>query len=373
MVHVSFWDFAKGQWTAAPPVEKADLTGKTVVVVGANTGIGYEAAKHFASMNPGRLIMACRSQERGTAAVTNLKKSTGFDRAELWLVDLCSFASVQAFADKFEKEVERIDILVANAAIIPRAYEVTKDGWETSLQVNYLAPALLIFLLLPLILKTAEISTSIPRVVIVGSEVHQQGEIPQKIFEAPSAIEALSSREFCTPYSPSPKYYLSKLLNILFTQALSNHLPPTHPTIIVNCINPGFCHSELARGVWNPVFLLFRFLLARPAEEGARQLIWGSVGVPDESQGGVESLKGAYVHFSKVTEPSDFVISEKGQEFKDILWVRNLRFYDVDGWLTGSRFFLERYTVDYLILHTVGRHPGPMHYEKYAMRNCHIV
>ncbi|KAF9489181.1 short-chain dehydrogenase [Pleurotus eryngii] len=320
MVHVSFWDFVKGQWTAAPAVERADLTGKTVVVVGANTGIGYEAAKHFASMNPGRLIMACRSQERGNAAVTNLKKSTGFDRAELWLVDLCSFASVKAFADKFEKEVERIDILVANAAIIPHAYEVTKDGWETSLQVNHLAPALLIFLLLPQILKTAEMSTSIPRVVIVGSEVHQQGEISQKIFEAPSANEALSSREFCIPYSPRSKYHLSKLLNILFTQALANHLPPTHPTIIANCINPGFCRSELTRGMWNPVFLLFRWLLARPAEEGARQLIWGSVGMPDESQGGAESLKGAYVHFSKVMEPSDFVISEKGQEFKGILW-----------------------------------------------------
>ncbi|KDQ29990.1 hypothetical protein PLEOSDRAFT_1069997 [Pleurotus ostreatus PC15] len=66
-----------------------------------------------------------------------------------------------------------------------------------------------------------------------------------------------------------------------------------------------------------------RFLLARRAK--ARQIIWGAVGIPDESQGGVESLKGAYIYFSKVVEPSDFVISEKGQEFKDILWVRNLR------------------------------------------------
>lgn len=71
MVHLSFWDFVKGQWTAAPPLEKADLTGKTVVVVGANTGIGFEASKHFATMNPARLIMACRSQEKGTAAVTS--------------------------------------------------------------------------------------------------------------------------------------------------------------------------------------------------------------------------------------------------------------------------------------------------------------
>lgn len=62
----------------------------------------------------------------------DLKQSTGFDNAELWLVDLCSFASVKAFADKFEKEVERLDILVANAAVVPHEYEVTKDEWETS-------------------------------------------------------------------------------------------------------------------------------------------------------------------------------------------------------------------------------------------------
>ena len=54
---------------AAPPVAQADLTGKTVVVIGANTGLGYEATKHFATMNPQRLILACRSQQRGAAAV----------------------------------------------------------------------------------------------------------------------------------------------------------------------------------------------------------------------------------------------------------------------------------------------------------------
>lgn len=62
----------------------------------------------------------------------DLGQGTGFDKAELWLVDLCSFTSVRAFADKFEKEVDRIDILVANAAIIPHEYELTKDEWETS-------------------------------------------------------------------------------------------------------------------------------------------------------------------------------------------------------------------------------------------------
>ncbi len=69
MAKKSMLGWAKDQYTKVPPVVKVDLSGKTVIVVGANTGIGYEAAKHFALMNPGRLIMACRSKERGQAAV----------------------------------------------------------------------------------------------------------------------------------------------------------------------------------------------------------------------------------------------------------------------------------------------------------------
>lgn len=70
-MQISTWAFIKAQWERVPPVEKDDLTGKTVVVVGANAGIGYETAKHFATMNPGRLIMGCRSQEKGAAAVAS--------------------------------------------------------------------------------------------------------------------------------------------------------------------------------------------------------------------------------------------------------------------------------------------------------------
>ncbi|KAF4584682.1 hypothetical protein EYR40_004669 [Pleurotus pulmonarius] len=307
MVHVSEWQFLKDQWTPAAPVEKTDLTGKIVLVLGANTGIGYEAAKHFATMKPARLIMACRSRERGAAAVANIKQSTGFD-AELWLVDLCSFASVKAFADKFEKEVERLDILVANAAIISTKYEKTEDDWETSIQVNHLAPALLIFLLLPHMFKAAESSSSEPRIVIVGSMVHQTARIPESAFQAQSALEELGSRQCCEPYVARPRYNLAKLLNLLFTRALSEHLPPT---IIVNCVHPGFCYSDLLRGILDVVLWVFRALVARPAEEGARQIIWGAIATPSESQGGVDSLRGAYVSSSHVMEPSNFVVSTK--------------------------------------------------------------
>lgn len=66
----SIFQFLLEQWTLAPPVSRADLAGKTVVITGANSGLGYEAAKHFCAMNPGRLVPACRSRARGEAAVS---------------------------------------------------------------------------------------------------------------------------------------------------------------------------------------------------------------------------------------------------------------------------------------------------------------
>lgn len=144
--------FLKDQFTKVPPVVEVDLSGRTVVVIGANTGLGYEAVKHFAAMKPSRIIMGCRSVKKGENAVASmfsscqkliilltalcdtfldLKKETGYD-AELWQIDLSNFASVKEFADKFEKDGGRLDILVENAGIATTKYEATTDGWEST-------------------------------------------------------------------------------------------------------------------------------------------------------------------------------------------------------------------------------------------------
>jgi len=75
-MQLSFCQFIRGQLETVPTVEYEDLSGKTVVVIGANNGIGFEATKHFARMNPDRLILGCRSKERGEAAVTSERKTT---------------------------------------------------------------------------------------------------------------------------------------------------------------------------------------------------------------------------------------------------------------------------------------------------------
>ncbi|KAJ7139268.1 hypothetical protein C8R44DRAFT_606215 [Mycena epipterygia] len=76
MGRLTFLGFIKSQKAKRPPVTKADLTGKTVIVVGANAGLGFEASKHFAAMNPGRLILACRSESKGQAALESKPQHT---------------------------------------------------------------------------------------------------------------------------------------------------------------------------------------------------------------------------------------------------------------------------------------------------------
>ena len=75
-MQLSIFQFLREQIATVPPVEHEDLSGKTVVVIGANIGLGFEAAKHFAKMNPDRIILGCRSKERGEAAVTSEKSAT---------------------------------------------------------------------------------------------------------------------------------------------------------------------------------------------------------------------------------------------------------------------------------------------------------
>ena len=148
-MRLSFVQFIKDQRNPVPPVVHTDLAGKTVIVTGANIGLGFEASKHFARMNPKKLILACRSKERGEAALKSafyhllplalfyfmlligLSEDTGYKTAELWILDLADFASVKSFADRFDKEGGRLDILVENAAVIPaKTLQLTSDGWE---------------------------------------------------------------------------------------------------------------------------------------------------------------------------------------------------------------------------------------------------
>ncbi|EPQ59201.1 NAD P-binding protein [Gloeophyllum trabeum ATCC 11539] len=326
MGQLSRLDVALRQLAGAPELGvKADLAGKTVIVVGANTGIGIEAVKHFSSMNAAKVIMACRSEEKGKKAVAEVEKATGKNNAELWLLDLGRFASVVEFADRFEKEGGRLDILVMNAGIATGTYE-DFEGWESTLHVNHLSTALCSLLLIPRLLKTASDFSIQTRLVVVSSEVHHFTTLSEEVRNSPSILKKLNEKEYFQK-NFMDRYPVSKLLNVLFVRALNAHLPTTSP-LIVDAVNPGFCKSELTRNIPDFKPPTFEYegktitLTAWTSEEGSRQLLWAALGPPNPAD--TDKIRGAFVSGNHIEEPSDFVLSKEGKDAQDRLWNETL-------------------------------------------------
>ncbi|KAJ3737515.1 hypothetical protein DFJ43DRAFT_987156 [Lentinula guzmanii] len=322
-----------------PHVLQADLTGKVVVVTGANTGLGFEAAKHFAQMNPKKVILACRSEEKGEQAVQKIVR-TGYMRAEVWPLDLSSFDSVQAFADRFEKEGGgRLDILVENAAVAPlESYQKTKDGYMTTVQVNALASSFHSLLMLPHMIRTAEEhpETS-PRIVFVSSGLHESStlstDISKEILAQSNFIDALSSLEYFNQMwvfhnDPDPAVHTdnSSVLNIFFARALQTRLSKFCP-IVVNSVDPGYCISDLRRSIvsgprgW--LFWLMDRLVAYSSEEGSRSLIHAALAGNKATIGASENetkYKGVYLSTQKIATVSKFARSEAGLRLQETFW-----------------------------------------------------
>ncbi len=153
-----FLHFFRQQFKTLPSVDsfRVNLSGRTVVVVGSNTGLGLEAARHLATLmggpeDGGRLILACRNVQKGEEALictnylhlilhrltdgyhfTAIKASSGFPHIEVWEVDLANFSSIKAFADQFEiGGGDRLNILIMNSGITTFDYSQTTDGWES--------------------------------------------------------------------------------------------------------------------------------------------------------------------------------------------------------------------------------------------------
>ncbi|KAF7308194.1 Retinol dehydrogenase 12 [Mycena chlorophos] len=332
----------KSQFAKRPPVVEADLTGKTVLVLGANTGLGFEATKHFATMNPARLILACRSESRGQAAVDKLKAQTGYQHAELWLVDLSDLDSIKRFADKFEADGGRLDILVENAAVSTEMFRAGEDGIESSLKIAALSTPYVALRLLPIMFRTAREHNSIPRLVVVSSEVHYWTDIKKEVIDDPmNIIKKLGSEDYCNSKNVmGTRYWLTKLANVLFVRALTARLP-TSPTVIVNAVNPGLCSTELMReaqssGIGAFIISIIYALLALTPEQGSRNLVFAAVGEPDQPG----KLQGQFLFNKQPVEASDFVVSEDGKRAEERFWYDML---DIVGGFDGEvRKIVER-------------------------------
>jgi len=197
-----------------------DLTGRTVVVTGANSGIGFHSAKHFAA-HGAHVVLACRNTQAGREAAARIAGSTVV--AEL---DLASLESVRAFAEAVDGPV---DVLVNNAGVMtPPRYRETTDGFELQYGTNHLGHVALTARLLPRLLEAQA-----PRVVAVGSVAHHAGN---------ASVLAANPE---AGYNPQTAYGNTKLANILFARELQRRAAAAGSALTATAAHPGVAATGL--------------------------------------------------------------------------------------------------------------------------------
>lgn len=230
-----------------------DQSGRTFLVTGANTGLGFEAAEVLASKG-GRVLLGCRSQDKAEAAMGRIRAD--FADADLRFIplDQGDLASVEKAAELVQEE-ERLDVLVNNAGIMMPPLQYTTDGFESQFGVNHLGTFALTGHLLA---KLAETEGS--RVVVTSSIAHKAGKID---------FDDLGAEQ---RYNTQARYQQSKLANLLFMYELDRRLRAAKsPTIAVAC-HPGIAATELSRHL--PKLLTLAMPVVKLVLNSAAQGAW---------------------------------------------------------------------------------------------------
>jgi len=248
---------ANRAWTAADVPEQS---GRVVIITGANSGLGLASARVLAARHA-HVVLACRNESRGHAALAGLLVSQPGVSAECAALDLASLASIRHFAEAVLRKHDRVDVLMNNAGMMATPFVRTEDGFELQLGVNHLGHFALTLLLLPRLMQTPG-----ARVVNVSSAMHRTGHIDldDLFFER-------------RPYEAWGAYGQSKLANLLFTLELDRRLRAAGAQACAVAAHPGYAATALQekgpdmRGsrVLATIMRIANALAAQSADQGA--------------------------------------------------------------------------------------------------------
>lgn len=242
-----------------------DQSGKTVLITGANDGLGYHLTRAFLQKN-GRVIMACRNMEKGKTAQEEMNRLYSGSETDLRHIDLGDLGSVESFADGILQDYEHLDVIMCNAGIMAVPYGTTKDGLEMQMGVNYYGHFALIGKLMPLIKKSPGI-----RIVTTSSAAEKIGKLD---LEKP-----VNEKN----YNRWRRYGDSKLAMLMFAISLQKRFEKSGIDGSALSAHPGYAKSSLRtrqlkteKNIIQRLLLKFFEMLSMSAERGILPLLYAA-------------------------------------------------------------------------------------------------
>lgn len=260
-----------------------ELSGRSFLVTGANTGIGLATATALAARG-GTVTVASRSRAKGEEAVAGIIGRTGNEQVRFLPLDLSDLAAVRASAAAFRAAGEPLDVLINNAGVAGRR-GLTRDGFELMFGVNHLGHFAFTLALLDCLTASAGRDGQGARIVNVSSDAHYQA----------GGVDFGRVRRRTTSITGLPEYAVSKLCNVLFSQELARRLAGTGVTSYA--LHPGVVASDIWRRVpWPARRLVTRGLLT--VEQGAQTSLYCA------TEPGLATASGRYYDRCAEREPS---------------------------------------------------------------------
>ncbi|KAK2146486.1 hypothetical protein LSH36_605g02014 [Paralvinella palmiformis] len=285
---------------------KVLIPGKTVIITGANCGIGRATALELAKRQ-GRIILACRDTQTGEEAVKYIRRRTKEGQLIVKKLDLASLKSVKSFCTDIKESEPRIDVLINNAGVFQSPVAKTEDGFEMQMGVNHLGH----FYLTNLLLDKLKQSTP-SRVVVVSSGLYKMGKIDFDVLE--NKAEPDQKRT----------YHNSKLANALFARELAKKLDGTG--VSVYCLRPGMVRTSLGRHVSFgalafPLVKLLGWLLVKGENDGCQTVVYCAV---------AKELEGVTGHFYANCKEEPWAKSATDDEVAAKLWDVSVKLTEIN-------------------------------------------
>lgn len=275
---------------------------KTILISGANSGLGFEAAKKLAKKGH-EIILLCRNIEKGEIAVSEIKTLSKNQDIHLYTADLSSQKSIETVAQQIKSDFRKIDVLLNNAGGVFNTFQLSEDGIEMTIANNHFNYFWLTYYLFDLLKNGLD-----ARIINVASDSHYNAK----------EIDLASFYEKKGRYFVLSAYEQSKLANVLFTYALAEKAKAFN--ITVNALHPGFVYTPIGSKNGNRFFGILWSAASKmfglTVEKGASSHIF----LADSDE--VKNISGKYFHNCKAKKSSAISYDKKVQE---ILWKESER------------------------------------------------